>query len=138
MEILARMGWFLVIAIAVAYGTYLVCGSVVHAKAAGEYEPVMIKDELGANSHSLSGMVVVPSSCHDLSLRIEKTSVSAYRLIFTTWHDPVATCTSDPIPRAFRTLLFAPAAGVSFTATLDDRALPITVIQHVATPEQMI
>ncbi len=126
--IISRMMWFFVVAIVLAYASYLVAGSIVHAQASGENLPVVVRDELGAGIHHLSGMVMVATPCDELSVRVEEISRSVYALLFKTWHEPSVECALDPTPRYFRTVLFAPAAGVEFTATLDGAGFPIVVL----------
>lgn len=126
--IISRMLWFLVVAIVLSYATYLVAGSVVHAQASRENQAVIIRDELGAGVHHLSGMLMVPTSCDQLSVRTEAISSSTFTLIFRTWREPSVDCIFDETPRYFRAILFAPAVGVQFTATLDGAGLPIVVL----------
>jgi hypothetical protein len=131
MDILRQMIWFIIVAGAVAYASFLVAGSLVSAQAAGAASPIMVRDELGPGSHQLSGMIMVPSSCDELSVRAETVSSSTYSLLFQTWQDPAVNCSSDEVPRAFHAVLFAPAAGVDFTATLDGKDIPILVLPSV-------
>src|SRR5437868_4807703 len=87
-----HMVWFLVFATAAAYGSYLVLGSIVHAHASGIYEPVVIRDELQANKHTLSGMVMVPTACDQLSVETHSLSKTTFALTFRTWREPSVTC----------------------------------------------
>ena len=122
------MLWFIVVACVVAYCTYLVAGSIVNAQASSEYQPILVRDELGAGVHHLSGMIMVPTPCHELILRTEKLSETAHVLSFRTWEEPSRKCERQEVPRHFRTVLFAPSAGVEFIATLAGVGLPITVL----------
>jgi len=133
---LARAAWFIVGAIIIAYLSYLIAASFVGAQAAGLNMPIAIRDDLQPNKHQLSGMVMVPSPCDELTLKTEQISETMYELNFTTWREPSVTCADDSTPRAFRTVLFAPSAGVNFVATLDNVALPIAVIPEIATTSQ--
>jgi hypothetical protein len=76
-------------------------------------------------------MVMVPSSCYQLSVHTDALSSVAYNLTFKTWQDPAVDCSADEVPRQFHEILFAPAAGVDFFATLDGADLPIAVIPVV-------
>lgn len=127
-ELVSRMLWFTVVSVAVAYASYLVAGSIVNAQSSDAYRPVIIRDELGAGVHHLSGMVMVPSPCHELSVRTESPTPYVHTLVFSTWREPSVECKNNEMPRYFQAVLFAPAAGVTFTATLDDAGLPIEVI----------
>ncbi len=124
----SRLAWIAAVCVIISYATYLVVGNIVNAQASGINEPVVIRDELRPNTHQLSGIVVVPTPCDELSVDFKALSTTTYSLILKTWHEPSVTCGNDPVPRAFHTTVFAPAAGVYFVATLDGVALPIAVI----------
>lgn len=126
--ILSRMLWFFVVASLIAYATYLVAGSIVSAEASGENTPVIVRDELGKGVHHLSGMVMVPTACDQLSVRVEPASPLQYVLVFRTWREPSVDCTEDEVPRYFRAIHFAPSTGIGFIATLDGIGLPIVVL----------
>ena len=130
-EIIRRMVWFAAIAGIISYATYIVAGTLVQADAAGSNEPVVIRDELRPGAHHLSGMVMVPSPCDQLSVKIEMIAPGTYAIIFTTWHEPSVACPDEEMPRHFRIPLAAPSAGITFTATLDGRNLSIMVIPEV-------
>ncbi len=125
------MLWFVIVAVGVAYISYLVIGGVVNAQASSA-PPVVVRDEVGVNAHHLSGMVMVPTPCDQLSVSTETLSPTTYSLLFKTWREPSVQCAEEPTPRAFRTVLFAAAANTYFVATLDGAALPIAVIPVVA------
>jgi len=127
-ETIRRLVWFTVVACAVAFIILVFAGRMVFAQAAGESDPVVIRDELGPGSHHLSGMVEVPASCDELQERVQTLSTTTYEIVFTTWQEPSVPCGDDRVPRAFRDALFAPAAGVEFAATLDGDPLPILVL----------
>ncbi len=126
--IFSRMVWFFVVASLLAYATYLVVGNIAQAEASGENLPVVIRDELGKGVHHVSGMVMVPTPCDQLSVRTEAISNDTFVLVFRTWREPSVDCTEEETPRYFRALLFAPSTGVAFTATLDGSSLPILVL----------
>ena len=126
--IFSRILWFFVVASLIAYASYLVAGSIVSAQAAGEDTPVVIRDELGQGVHHLSGMVMVPSPCDQLSVRVEPSSDTTFVLLFRTWREPSVDCATDETPRYFRAILFAPSTGVGFTATLDGIGFPVVVL----------
>lgn len=126
--VLARLGWFVTGAVIVAYLIFMVLSSVVNAQAAGLNAPIVIRDNVQANVHDLSGMVMVASPCDELSVQTSQVSSTVYQLSFSTWREPSVTCADDSTPRSFHTVIFAPGAGVYFVATLDNAALPIAVI----------
>lgn len=127
-ELLRHLVWFFIVASAVAYSIFLVAGSFITANAVDATRIVQARDELGPGEHHLSGIVMVPTSCTELSVRTEKISDTSYNLAFTTWQEPSVQCTVDDTPRPFRAILFAPAAGIKILGTLDDAPLTIVVI----------
>lgn len=133
--VLARLGWFIVGAVVVAYLIFLIGSSILNAEASGLNAPIVVRDELRANEHQLSGMVWVSSPCDELSVQTSQVSATLYELSFSTWREPSVTCGNDSIPRAFHTIIFAPGAGVYFVATLDSAPLPIAVIPIVSSSQ---
>lgn len=129
--ILSRMLWFFVVASLIAYALYLVAGNIVSAQASGEHIPVVVRDELGQGVHHLSGMLMVPTPCDQLSVRVEPSSDTTFVLVFRTWREPSVDCAMDKTPRYFRAILFAPSTGIGFTATLDTIGFPILVLPTV-------
>jgi hypothetical protein len=127
-EFVSHVGWFIVVAIVVAYLFHLIGGGIVTAQASGAYDPTLIRDEVKPNEHHLSGMIMVPDSCDELSVDTEALSSVDYALVFKTWHEPSVPCAHEPTPRAFHAVVFAPAAGVNFTATLDGASLSIATV----------
>lgn len=135
-DMVRRLVWFGVVSTAFAYVFFLVIGSIVHAQAARAYDPVLVRDEVGPGIHRLSGMVMVPSRCDQLSVHTDALSSTTYTLRFTTWREPSVTCEDEEIPRAFREVVFAPAAGVQFIATLNGRSLSVAVVPVVKRSEK--
>lgn len=131
-ELLQRIVWFFVVASAIAYAVFLVAGSFIQAQAVDAAHIVQVRDALAPNTHNLSGMVMVPTTCTQLSVRTEQVSQYVYELVFSTWKEPsVQDCDQDETPRAFRAILFAPATGVDITATLDGAPLTLAVFPIV-------
>ncbi len=126
--IFSRMIWFFVVASLLAYAAYLLAGKIVHAEASGENLPTIVRDELGKGVHHLSGMIMVPTPCDQLSVRVEPRSNTAFVLVFRTWREPSVDCKMEEAPRYFRAIFFAPSTGVGFSATLDGIGFPITVL----------
>ena len=127
-EVIGRLLWFIIVASAAAYVSYLIVGSIIETNSSQAAAPVLINDSLEPGVHHLSGMIMVPSSCYELSVRTEELSPTLYGLFFKTWRDPAIPCSKDSVPRAFRAILFAPAVGVDFIATLDDTPFTIAVV----------
>lgn len=129
-EIVQRLVWVFVVTAAVAYASSLIAGSVVSAQIEAE-NPVMIRDELSPGAHRLSGMLMVPSSCYELSVRTEALGDSVYRLAFDTWQEPYVECSKDEVARAFSAILNAPATGITVVATVDGQGLPIMLLPAI-------
>ena len=124
-----RMVWFLVAASIIAYAVYLLVGSMQYAEISGESQPITIVDDLRIGEHHLSGMLVVASSCDQITLHTEtvSTSTNVYKLVFRTIREDSVDCTPGSMPRYFRTKVSAPSAGSTFVATLDGKNLPMTI-----------
>lgn len=131
-ELLRRLVWFFIVASAIAYSIFLVAGSFITANAIDATHIVQVRDALAANEHRLSGIVMVPSSCTELSVRSEKISNTDYELVFSTWQEPSVECVLDDTPRAFRAVLFAPAAGINIVGSIDGSPLTLVVIPVIA------
>lgn len=127
LDMARRLLWLLVISSATAYMIFLVLGSAIYAKSAEASNIVVVRDELGVNAHHLSGMVMVDTTCQELSVRVDRHAEGHYNLNFETWRIPSVDCIVDETPRAFRAVAVAPSTGVKFTATLDGKPLRITV-----------
>ncbi|MBI5469753.1 hypothetical protein HY968_00315 [Candidatus Kaiserbacteria bacterium] len=130
-DVIRHLVWFFMVSSAVAYVTFLVIGSAIHADASGARGAVVIRDELARGVHHLSGMIMVPSTCDQVTVRGDKVDAFTYHLTFSTWEEPSVACSHEDTPRAFRATIFAPSVGVDFNATLDDIILPIAVYPAV-------
>ncbi|MDB5238490.1 MAG: hypothetical protein JWM46_760 [Candidatus Kaiserbacteria bacterium] len=131
-EIFRRMLWFFIVSCAIAYAFFLLVGSTITSSAIDASRIIVARDSLSQGAHNLSGMVMVHSSCDELSVHSEQLSSDTYLLQFTTWNEPsIASCSHEDTPRPFRALVFAPSTGVYFTATLDDQPLGISVIPSI-------
>lgn len=131
-EILRRLLWFFIVSCAIAYALFLLVGSTIHAQAIDQSRVVVARDSLGQGVHNLAGMVMVHSSCAELSVRTEQLSQNTFELQFSTWNEPsLPSCAQEDTPRSFRALIFAPSVGVNFVATLDDEPLILSVIPSI-------
>ena len=130
-DILRRLFWFGVVSTAVAYGVFLIAGSTINARAIDASHIAVIRDVLDPGAHHLSGMVMVHATCAQLSVRSEQAGEGLYHLEFKTWEEPNVECSREDTPRSFRAVVFAPAAGVKFVATLDGESIPIVILPVV-------
>lgn len=130
-DMIRRLVWFAIVAAAATFAIFVVLGNFATLGAASE-GPVPIHDLVSSGSHRLSGMLLLPLSCDEISVRIQSISPNVYELAFQTWQDPSVQCPASPTPRLFQTIVLAPQSGVSFVATLDGKAFPISIIPDVA------
>ena len=123
-----RILWICILCTLVAYATYLLLGS--HIEAKESMLPVVVRDNISLGEHHLSGVVMVPDSCDELSFEVMKIDYAHYKIAFTTWPEPSVECVHEPTARVFTTTVFAPSVGVQFIASLDAGSLPIAVYQN--------
>jgi hypothetical protein len=124
--------WFAIVATAASFAIFAVLGNFGALNAAFE-SPVPIHDDVSAGVHHLSGILVLPLSCDELSVETETISGTDYLLAFQSWQDPSVTCTQTPTSRAFEAVVPASSNGVSFIATLNGNGFPITITSSTAT-----
>lgn len=129
-EVLRRIFAFMVIATLVAYLVFMIAGAVIYARAEDKERTVWIRDQITPNTHRISGLVTVPTSCTELTEKTEMLSPLLFKLNFTTWEDPNTECVRTPAQRQFYEIVFAPAVGVHFIATMDGAPLPIIVVPY--------
>jgi hypothetical protein len=132
MDIVRRLVWFGIVSAFAAFAIFFVLGNFAVATA-DDTGPVAIRDVLSPGVHHLSGMLLLPVSCDELTVETTQSSATSYVLQFHTWQNPSVPCPASPTPRAFQTIVFAPSTGTSFTATLDGTSFPITILPAVVT-----
>ena len=130
-DMVRRLVWFAIVSSAASFAIFAVLGNfaIAGAENAG---PVFIRDVLSPGVHRFSGMLLVPLACDELSVQSKPMSSTTFQLIFETWQDPSIQCPEEPTPREFRTVVFAPSAGVTFFATLDGRGFPIQILPDLS------
>ena len=132
-DILRRLVWFFFVSAAISYALFLAIGTTLNAETTDSIRTVLARDSLKPGVHYLSGMVMVHSTCSELSVRSKQLSFDTYQLEFTTWDEPsLSSCREEDTPRSFRTVVFAASAGVHFVATLDNQPLLLVVLPVVA------
>ncbi|MDR3571368.1 MAG: hypothetical protein P4L81_04170 [Candidatus Pacebacteria bacterium] len=131
MDTVRRLVWFAIVATAAFFAIFVVLGNFALLQAQNP-GVLAIHDIVTPGTHSLSGILVLPLSCDELSVATQKVSDTEYLLAFQSWQDPSIDCPKAPAPRAFQAVALAPATGVQFVATLDGKPLPITIITDVA------
>lgn len=132
LDTVRRLVWFSIVATAASFAVFLVLGNFATAGAENE-GPVPVRDVVTAGAHQLTGMLLLPLSCDELSVEPEQISGTVYELAFETWQDPSVPCAQTPTPRSFEAVVFAPSVGVSFTAALDGQMFPIQILPDFST-----
>lgn len=123
-----RLVKFTVIASCTAFLAFFVSDHAMSAFAEEGSATVVIRDVVGTGVHALSGIVMLPSLCDQLRVSSEKLETTRYHLVFSTWREPYRDCVAEETPRHFKSQVFAPSAGISFTAELDEKPLAIIVV----------
>jgi hypothetical protein len=124
-EILIRLVWLCAVSTAMAYGFFLLFGSLF---AVHKQTPIVIQDALMPGKHTVSGIVMVPSPCTELTVQTAKLSPTTYTLELQTWEDPSVACQKIETPRSFNTVAFAPTFGIQFVVYLDGKTVPFQII----------
>jgi len=132
LDLTRRLVWFFVVSCAVSYAVFLVAGNAIYQQSLGDTRVVLVRDSLKVGEHHLSGMVMVPRSCKQLSMRTEQIDPGVFLLKFQTWDEPNIECITEDTPRPFRAVVFAPSVGTQFIASLDDAPLRIAVTPAVS------
>jgi hypothetical protein len=130
-EVVRRMFSFAIAACAVAYLVYFLAGASIYAEAQAKTKTVWIRDQISPSAHHISGLVTVKNSCTELTEKVEQLSPLLFKLKFTTWEHPNTECTDYPVQKQFYEIVFAPAVGVHFIATLDGASLPLIVVPYI-------
>ena len=129
-EIVWRLLWIAAIGIALSYASYLFFGSILRVEAEGEETRIVGIDVVKPGEHHLSGVVLVPSSCYELSVDAHQMSPTSYELAFKTWQEPSRNCSPQAATKLFQTVVFAPSVGVGFHATLDGEPRSLELVSH--------
>ena len=131
-DALRRIIWFFLVSGAVSYTFFLVGGSVIERQSLDSARAVLARDSIQVNVHYISGMVMVPSTCAELSVQTQQISIDTYELQFSTWEEPsLAECAKEDTPRSFRAIVFAPSAGIHFQAQINGDPMQFGVIQVI-------
>ena len=135
-EVMWRVLWIACAAVFVAYGSYLFFGSSLSA-VTDELEGTIVSvDSISAGKHVLRGVIVIPSECHGVSVKVRQLIPTLYHLNFETWQEPYRDCTHVPVLHSFETTVFAPSIGVTFVASLDGKVLQMHVIESYDTQKE--
>lgn len=123
-----RLLIFAVFAALTAVSAHLFFGSMLFASAEGQLQEIVLRDTYKNEAHEFSGIVSVPSECHDLSVRAKDLDARTTVLIFESWERPsIAGCSREVAARAIRTVVFAPPE-TNFRALFDGEWIPLRVV----------
>jgi len=125
---LMRILSFFVIAGVVAFATQTFFGSELAAAADESIKAVSIQDHYSDDVHEISGMVMVPSPCHDLTVRTKDVDANTTAIIFETWEQPYRACEQELTPKAFKVVVFAPE-NIVFKAILDNEWVRLAIVK---------
>lgn len=126
-EVMWRLLWIACATAFVAYACYLYFGSTMEPKI--DRNSVIAMDTVSAGKHELKGVIVIPSECHGVSLRVKEVVPSYFHLKFETWQEPYRDCAKEPVLHAFNTVVFGPSVGTTFFSSLDGKVLDLHVIK---------
>ncbi|MBI4068236.1 hypothetical protein HY413_02410 [Candidatus Kaiserbacteria bacterium] len=126
---LVRLTLFTVTAIAIAYAAHMFFGSIIFAAAEEDASAIVLRDIYKNERHELSGIVMVPSTCHDLTVRAKDIDARSTAIILETWEQPFASaCDKAPTPRAIHVTAFGPE-GLDLRGMQDGAWVPLTIIE---------
>ena len=123
-----RVVVFMVFAGLTAFSAHLFFGSAIFAAAEKDVFQIILRDTYREEMHELSGMVLVPSDCHDVSVRTKDFDASMIFIIFETWEQPYRECEKAETPRAVRIIAFAPE-NITFRGLMDNELVPLTIVR---------
>ncbi len=124
-EVLGRIFWLCAFSVGFAYIFSVLFGGVFEVR---KQPAIIMHDVLGAGMHAISGVIMVPSPCTELSVKTIKVSPTVYTLQFQTWEDPSVDCAQVETERTFNTTTYAPAVGIQFLVYLDEKTVPFQII----------
>lgn len=124
---LVRLLMFSIFATLTAVAAELYFGSIIFASAENELQEIVLRDVYREEMHELSGMVIVPTDCYDISIRTRDVTARVTAIIFETWEQPSVVCEKVPTPRAVRASVFGDKE-LQFRALLDGEWVPLRVV----------
>lgn len=131
LAILRSLVWLFLI-LTVGLGSTSIVANAVVASQAKNQRVFIVRDGIGAGSHTLSGTIPVSSSCEEVTVTTERTSSTTYALRFKTWKEPsIPTCADQEATRQFHAVVFASSYGITFGATVNGEPIRIAVIEDV-------
>lgn len=120
--------WTLIVASCIAYATYSVIGTYIEAEAEIRTSEVNVVHSIKDGSHSLAGILMVPSRCHGLALEVESRGARVFHLAFSAY-EQFEGCKLDPEPRSFKAVTRVSSDNDLFTASMNGRPLPLHIVE---------
>ena len=118
----------------VASASFLLFKTILIPEPDPKEDPIVVTDTVGKGTHNLTGILPVPSNCHSLSVSVREVGLFQYQLTFLTRPEPSRTdCVDETAYQTFYALVFAPALGAHFTATLDETPLDFKIVKKYLT-----
>lgn len=127
---MVRLGMFFVFSCLVAFAAHLFFGSIIFAQEAEGDAAIVLRDQYANEVHDLSGMVMVPSDCHDLTVRAKDVDARVTAIVLETWEQPYRIeCSKEPTPRAIHAVAFGPAT-LEFRGLMDGEWVPLKIVRE--------
>jgi hypothetical protein len=123
-----RLFIFTIFASLTALSAHLFFGGTIFAEADETSSVISLRDVYENKTHELSGIVMVPSTCHEISVRAKDADARTTVVIFETWEQSYRTgCKKTPTPRAIRVMAFAPKY-IEFVGIFDNNWVPLNIV----------
>lgn len=118
-----------VITFLAGYASQLYFGSIVAAETERNRSRVEVFDLLDVKkkTHRLSGIIMLPTACHRVTITSKQLAPGKYHVYFSTFGDTHG-CAAEPHPYSFRTIIDAPLVGVEFTGSLDWHDMDFVIV----------
>ncbi len=118
-----------VFTIVLSYAAYLFFGTIVRAEIEEPLTRVEVYDfiDTSTKTHRLSGIIMVPTKCHEIRMKTKELEPGKYHIFFSSFGD-FHGCAEDPQPLSFREYIEAPVVGTEFTASLDWLPLDFVIV----------
>lgn len=126
-----RLGWFFIAASLVAFAAQTFFGNALAAATEEDVHTVRAQHTyVREGVHEISGMLLVPSACHDLTVRAKDFDPQTTVLVFETWEQPYRTCAQDPVAKSFTVQVLAPQT-ITFKAIVDTTWRQLTLVERL-------
>jgi hypothetical protein len=123
-----RISWFAVFATFLAIASHLFFGSVFANTNVGVPE-IVIRDTFSDKnkSHDITGRILAPSKCHDLTVRTEDFDADTIVIVVETWEQPYRECSNESVPQSFEISFYAPES-IKIRTIVDGEFHPTRVL----------